>query len=150
MTTALRRLVAPLTLIGAVLIGTTACSPRNLTPDSMRSDTSKFCSRLKSDYDLTDLRKAIKSDNADNITSSLQRLRSLVDNAPKEIDADVRAVVAAVTQTVEAITRVGVDGPSDTPVDVDRLDESLRSVTANAQRIVAFADRSCDITLPEN
>lgn len=142
----LRTAAAVLTLAasGAVAPG---CSPGNLAPSTVKSESSEFCRALKADYDLEGLRSAVSRKDADAIAESLRRLQDLQLKAPAKIAGAMTKVVDAVEDTVRAVTSVGPDGPDPTPVDPSTLDARLAEIGPSAHELASYADEKCGIRL---
>ncbi len=142
----LRRAAAGVTLVvlGAVTAG---CSAGNLSPGTVKSESSEFCRALKADYDLTNLRSAIERNDSKAISKSLRRFRDLQLKAPAAIAGDMTKIADAVEDTVRAVTSVGADGPEPTPVDPTSLDARLAEIAPSAQKLASYADEKCGITL---
>lgn len=133
-----------LIVVGVLAAG---CSADNLSPATVKSESSEFCRALKSDYDLDDLRSAIERNDSKAIASSLRRFRDLQLKAPAAIADDMTKVADAVEDTVRAITSVGANGPDSTPVDPTSLDARLAEIGPSAQNLASYADEKCGITL---
>jgi hypothetical protein len=114
---------------------------------SCTSSQKQFCNDLRSDYRLTALRNAIDRNDTKAIESSLDDLEMLADEAPKGVAVDLRVVVDTVVSTVREVTNVTSPGGEKIPPDLAKLNDSLGKVSASSQRVVAWADRDCDLQL---
>ena len=141
----IRNAFAGVALVASALAS--ACSPDNLSPSTVKSESSEFCRALKSDYDLRDLRSAIQRNDSKAIVESLRRFRDLQLKAPAAVADAMTDVVDAVEDTVRAVTAVGPDGADTTPVDPTALDSRLAEIGPSAQKLVSYADEKCGIKL---
>lgn len=142
----LRSAAAGVTLVALGAVGT-GCSPGNLSPATVKSESSEFCRALRTDYDLADLRSAIERNDSKAISKSLRRFRDLQMKAPAAVADDMTKIADAVEDTVRAVTGVGADGLDPTPVDPTSLDARLAEIGPSAQKLASYADEKCGITL---
>jgi hypothetical protein len=124
-------------LLVCVVVMTASCA------DSRKS----FCNDLRANYRLTALRDAINRNDTKAIESALDDLETLADQAPKSISVDLRVVVDTVVSTVREVTNVTSPGGEKIPPDLVKLNASLAKVSESSQRVVAWADRDCDLQL---
>lgn len=131
---------APAVLMAVVLLCTSlsGCSS---------SATDKFCTELTKHYKLEPLITAITDHDNAAVTRNLAELRQLEDTAPKDLMADVHAVLGVMEETVRALVPAAGSDGSRAPVDRAALNLRLEAIRSNAQHITDYADRNCGMKL---
>ena len=109
--------------------------------------TDDFCDALRSQMDLSALRRALDAGDEAAVTRSLADLQEVRDLAPPEIAPAAEAVIDTAIDTVRRVTQVTGPNGETMPVDTAALNRALAEVAPSAQELSAFADERCDVTL---
>ena len=111
------------------------------------SDADEFCTSLSANYKLQPLIDALTRRDYPAVTRDFAEMRKLEATAPKELIADVHAVLDVMEETIRALTpAAGSDGDR-SPVDTAALNLRLQAIEKSAHNITSYADRNCGIKL---
>jgi len=132
-----RRPRAIAAIVAVSLVSLTGCS----------SSADEFCTALTKHYKLQALIKAVTDRNDEAVTSNFAELRKLEDSAPKELFADVHAVLDVMEDVIRTLLPAPASSGDRAPVDRAALNLRLEAIQKSAQHITDYADRNCGIKL---
>lgn len=118
-----------------------------LTASACTSDTDRFCNDLRHIESLSSLITAIERRDERSITNGLDQLRKLQDIAPSEIFDDFRALVDALSATVQITLNTPDEMGTTGQVDATELTAQLEKIDAPAHNVAEFAEENCGISL---
>lgn len=119
------------------LVSLTGCS----------SSADEFCTMLTKHYKLQALIKAVNDRDDAAVRENFAELRKLEDSAPKELFADVHAVLDVMEDVIRTLVPAPASNGDRAPVDRAALNLRLEAIQKSAQHITDYADRNCGIKL---